>query len=399
MVGDAGKLHQVLINLIGNANKFTDAGDISLRVDAQRCDSDSLAAVNLEVSDTGIGIPFEHQQKVFQAFTQVDATSSRRYGGIGLGLAICERLVQAMGGSIELHSEPEKGTRVVIGLRLQIADRQVPQEVGGDASKDSAEPLTVLVVEDDDTNRMVAGSYLEKLGHSVMAVDSGRAALQVLDETAPSLILLDISLPEIDGLEVLKKIRAHARDDVASCPVIAMSAHVFAEEIETYLSAGMNGFLGKPYTYQELQAAIHDAQARESVSLDAEIELKQLFDSRVVDADIAELGIERVCAIAEMFVQASLSNLETLESAMRREDWQLVKSQAHKLRGSAANFGFQKLCARLLDIERCASQGCQFASIVDEPTRDLLANSVDSLNQYLQARMDTLAPRSNLRTG
>lgn len=360
--GDSGKLHQILINLIGNANKFTDNGRIILQVDRLPNDRPESMTLRFSVVDTGIGIAREKQEDIFQAFTQVDTSSARLYGGIGLGLAICERLVNAMGGKIILESELGKGTSIGIEIDLEISQSVSPAQPNPVSTAAIIEGVGVLMVEDDATNSMVTANYLQQLGHHVTAAESGEAALMLLDEGGMSLVLLDISLPGIDGLTILKYIRTHADATIANLPVIAMSAHVFTEEVDQYLSAGMNGFLGKPFSMEDLEQAIAKAFRGDAAFITKSSEprdysrLKQI-DTSMIELDINRLGMANVERLAGLFFQSAEQLKSELIAALNRGDFEKNEKLAHKMNGAAGNFGLERLCALLAGIETEAGQG------------------------------------------
>ena len=215
-----------------------------------------LRSATFFVQDTGIGISPDKHEEIFQAFTQVDASSARRYGGIGLGLAICDRLINAMGGEITLQSNIGEGTRIGFEVALHFCDDKIAELTELTKTSHEIKGLEVLMVEDDTTNRMVTNSYLTELGYRVISAETGEEAITILTKETPSLVLLDISLPGIDGLAILEHIRAHNNPLVADMPVVAMSAHVFTEEVDQYLAAGMNGFLGKPFSMEDLNNTV-----------------------------------------------------------------------------------------------------------------------------------------------
>ena len=335
LMGDSGKLHQILINLVGNANKFTDNGTIILKVDCRQADG-GKQEVHFAVIDSGIGIAADKQEDIFQAFTQVDASSSRRYGGIGLGLAICERLVHAMGGRISLDSQLGKGTNIGFTVDFDVCEIETSDRAGDISMLYRGEGIDVLMVEDDATNSMVTRRYLEHLGHRVLAAESGERALELLDGGGASLVLLDISLPGIDGLAILRYIREHADEAVSRLPVIAMSAHVFTEEVDQYLAAGMDGFLGKPFSLEDLQQAIERViqggiTASASDVPGADSQGRATFDSSPLDEDIQRLGLDSVEQLVDLFFQSAEQLREGLRVAMQRGDSASIEKLAHRL--------------------------------------------------------------------
>ncbi|HCH62942.1 MAG: hypothetical protein CL927_03105 [Deltaproteobacteria bacterium] len=267
--GDPTRVRQVVCNLVGNAVKFTADGEIRLHV---WTDSDTLW---IEVSDTGPGIPLDVQAKIFEPFTQADASMTRRHGGTGLGLAICRRLTRLMGGEIELESTPDVGSifRVRLPLHKVVTPEWHPSPASSapveDPSLDapptvepaasvpvhSTEPQAklALVVEDVAINQMVAESMLEKLGFNVETVSNGEQGLaRILGGPRFDVVLMDWHMPQMDGLEVTRLVRLAGRHT----PIIGLTASVRDEDREKALAAGMDAFLGKPFTQKELETAL-----------------------------------------------------------------------------------------------------------------------------------------------
>ena len=388
LLGDSGKLHQILINLIGNANKFTDNGSITLRVSSKPGAQGDSVNLQFLVTDTGIGIARGKQVEIFQAFTQVDSSSARHYGGIGLGLAICERLVNAMGGEISLQSKLGEGTTIGFNIDAEICravsqTQPVPQRIAG-----IAESITVLMVEDDATNSMVTNHYLQHLGHQVIATQSGEEALTILDKGGLSLILLDISLPGIDGLTILNYIRTHTDKAIANLPVIAMSAHVFTEEVDYYLCAGMNGFLGKPFSLEDLEHAIIEAISGHEViitntSQGGDPYKFSPFDTSVIENDICRLGLASVEKLATLFFQSTEPLKAELIEAMEQDNFEQLAKLAHRLNGAAGNFGLLRLCALLARIEIQANNGTNLTTALLEQFESEYDGAIAALDSYL----------------
>tara|TARA_B110000971_G_scaffold77064_1_gene79173 strand:+ start:12877 stop:15786 length:2910 start_codon:yes stop_codon:yes gene_type:complete len=387
LTGDSGKLHQILINLIGNANKFTDKGSITLQVSIHPNELQNTVFIQFLVEDSGIGIAKNKQAEVFQAFTQVDTSSARRYGGIGLGLAICDRLVDVMGGKITLNSELGSGTEIGFTLEIGLCDSApVHQQL---LTLPIVNGIDVLMVEDDVTHSMVTSNYLEHLGYRVTAAQTGEEALKFLEVLKPSLVLLDISLPGIDGLTILKHIRTHADSLISNMPVIAMSAHVFTEEVESYLNAGMNGFLGKPFSIESLEKTIMNVtNSGNSAIIDEPSNSKthlrtQTFDASVVDADIIRLGFNRVEKIVGLYLKSSNQLMYELLELIAKDNFYQTKTVAHKLNGAAGNFGFLHLCAILSEIEIMAIDNKRIPVTLMDQLQTIFGESTAALNLYM----------------
>jgi signal transduction histidine kinase/ligand-binding sensor domain-containing protein/ActR/RegA family two-component response regulator len=259
LVGDAGRLTQILLNLIGNAIKFTDRGSIAVRAGVE---SETAEAVCLRfaVTDTGIGIPPEKQALIFERFRQADTSTSRRYGGSGLGLAISSRLVEMMGGRIWVESELGKGSTfsfTAMLARSRAAARSVAAHDGPPGPAPALLPLRILLAEDDPVNQRVAVGLLTKAGHTVVMAQHGREVLKILQqEPDVDLILMDLQMPELDGLETTRLIREKEKATGAHVPILAMTASAMKGDRELCLAAGMDGYVSKPFQPQALRDAI-----------------------------------------------------------------------------------------------------------------------------------------------
>ena len=250
VVGDRERLSQILLNLGSNAVRFTDSGEV--RIEAAR--SGALPhGIEFHVKDSGIGIPESEQHRLFEPFSQI--SRSEKAGGAGLGLAISQRLAGLMGGSIRMESRPGEGSTFTLSLPLEPAGPAAPLDVAEPASA-AARRLIILVAEDNRVNRLVALRMLEKLGHEVVFAVNGLEALSTLEERQVDLVLMDCQMPEMDGLEAARRIRAHPR--TAHLPIIAITAGTVAGDEAACKEAGMNGYLSKPLTVDALQRGIAD---------------------------------------------------------------------------------------------------------------------------------------------
>lgn len=259
-LGDPGRIQQILANLIDNAIKFTESGEITVRVSP----STNSSTLRFEVNDTGTGVPPEVRKKIFQAFEQGDSSSTRQAGGSGLGLSISKKLVELMGGTIGFTPLANGGSSfwftLPLGLAPQPEAKTLPFRRGAPATENS---LRVLVVEDNETNRMVLGKMLEHLGHNWQAAENGREALYTLEQDNKfDLILVDGHMPLLDGKEFTRVLRRNANASLAAKAVIAVSADAIAGSRESYLEAGMNDYLSKPVTLTGLAQVIEKNRAQ-----------------------------------------------------------------------------------------------------------------------------------------
>ncbi len=265
VIGDANRLRQVLLNLVGNAIKFTARGEVALSVAPSP--ADGVDAIAFEVHDTGIGMPAEAVPRLFQPFTQVDASTARRFGGTGLGLAISRRLVELMGGTIGVTSTEGVGSTFRFVVPLPKAPAALPSgEPAGHASAGAGWPAErrgrALLAEDNAVNQKVALLMLRRLGWEVDAVVDGRQALQAIARTGYDVVLLDIQMPEVDGLEVARRV-VEAEPDPARRPwLIAVTANAIAGDREACLAAGIDDFVPKPVTPADLADALAHVPAR-----------------------------------------------------------------------------------------------------------------------------------------
>ncbi|SDZ90596.1 Signal transduction histidine kinase [Rubrimonas cliftonensis] len=267
--GDETRIRQIIYNLVSNAIKFTHEGRVAISVSAEDA-RDGAQTLAISIEDTGIGIAPEAQARVFDVFEQADSSTTRRFGGTGLGLAIVKRLAEGMGGGVAIESEPGVGSTFTVRLPLKVVDSEdaaAEEQTEGapGAAPDMDEPAEaprVLVVDDNDVNLEVARAMLERLGCSVTVCASGRAAIDLARAFAPDLILMDISMPGMDGCEATRRIRAL---DLRRKPRIhGMSAHVGPEHVAAAVDAGMDGFITKPVDAGSLEAALAALPRRRS---------------------------------------------------------------------------------------------------------------------------------------
>ena len=263
LVGDPTRLRQILNNLVGNALKFTKKGQIVVQAELQSLTAEA-AMLHFSVEDTGIGIALENQQKIFEAFTQADNSTTRKYGGTGLGLTICQHLVKMMGGRMWLDSELGRGScfHFTAGFGVSRAGSE-PSRSMPPVEEESTVPLKILLAEDNPVNQAVAVRLLERRGHRVTVAADGREALAALRKESFDLVLMDVQMPEMDGIEATAVIRQEERKTGAHVLIIAMTAHAMKGDQERCLLAAMDGYLSKPIRPQDLYAVLAQASAVE----------------------------------------------------------------------------------------------------------------------------------------
>jgi CheY-like chemotaxis protein len=272
VVGDPDRLRQVLLNLVGNAIKFTKHGEIEVRVWREGRERETGVELYFAVRDTGVGIPVDKQRVIFEAFRQADGSTTRKFGGTGLGLAISSRLVELMGGSIRVESEPGKGSTFHFVARFgkgqameEAEDKPLSDELQkmaaavARATPSPTRVLRILVAEDNPVNQRLAMRLLEKRGHVVSVATTGSEALALLKQTVFDVILMDVQMPDIDGLETTAIIRDREKAAGGRIPIIALTAHSMKGDRERCMSAGMDYYVTKPINAAELIEVVERA--------------------------------------------------------------------------------------------------------------------------------------------
>ncbi len=380
--GDAGRLRQVLLNLLGNALKFTERGHVRLRVSQEPGERQGWQTLLFEVEDTGIGIAPEAQSRLFGMFVQGDAGTARRYGGTGLGLAICQRIIELMQGSIGFDSQVGKGSRFWFRLELERGEsgEMTAEDIEGDVVVAAlrARPMQVLVVEDNRVNQQVAQGLLTFLGQHSTVAEDGVQALEWLDRAHFDLVLMDVQMPNMDGLEATRAIRSLPAPQNA-VPVIGMTANVMEEDQRACLDAGMDACLSKPVRRQSL-AQLLDRMSRQRVRSSAPAALSEpapaeavaeppgngvqvaalLEASRLDMALLGSLadtiGTDDCLSLLADFRASLASYRARLATAQAQADRAEIKRLCHGARGTALNLGFAQLSCELAAVEVAIAQ-------------------------------------------
>ena len=399
LLGDPLRLRQIVLNLVGNAIKFTQHGGVIVRVRPESSANGDLCCY-FSVRDTGVGIAAEKQAAVFSPFRQVDASTTRHYGGTGLGLTISARLVEMMGGRIWLESTPGKGSTFHFTVRFGLADRtaEAPVRRGAPPQARRARPrpgapkLAVLLVEDNSANRRLAQIVLARHGHAITAVDSGAAALEALQHGRFDLILMDVQMPGMDGIDTTRAIRQSERRCGRRLPIIALTAHAIAGDRERCLDAGMDGYLVKPIHPTALLDAVERLGLRpEQAGADADVQSAGAHAATLLEQ---VGGDPRLLAeIAELFARESARHMSGLREAIQSGDAETFGSAVHTLRGMLRNVratAAEQLAASLqsLDPQQHKEQA--------RATCELLEQAVSSFSERLLSLVAAAqSPRSD----
>jgi PAS domain S-box-containing protein len=385
--GDAGRLRQVLTNLIGNAIKFTEEGQVFVEV-TQEKNTDVDAILRFTIRDTGIGLPSDVQPRLFQPFTQADGSTTRKYGGTGLGLAISKQLVELMGGEIGFASEPGQGSTFWFTALMQQPlssaeqftllrpSKLVTPHTLGDVDALTKSTVRILLVEDSVINQEVAVRQLEKLGYRADVVGDGFAAVQALELNRYDIVLMDCQMPKLDGYAASAEIRIRetAITDGRHTSIIAMTANAMTGDREKCIAAGMDDYITKPIQTDDLKRALEQGTLRAGGKVEANVSasikktLPLVDRNRVLDA----VGNEgQIPAKFVEFYQSQMSEeLNRLRIAIRSGSAEEVIQIAHGCAGMNANCGLLAVVAPLRELERMGREG-------NLEGADLIADKVD----------------------
>jgi CheY-like chemotaxis protein/HPt (histidine-containing phosphotransfer) domain-containing protein len=332
--------------------KFTEEGEVAINVEPESRTEDSVL-LHFAVTDTGIGIPRDKQQYIFESFTQADGSTTRKYGGTGLGLAISSRLVSMMGGRIWVESEPGRGSafHFTVPSGLVKVREAKPGSVSASATEalpvmphtldNEPRSLCILVAEDNLVNQTLAVRLLEKRGHKVAVAADGRQALEMLESQSFDLVIMDLQMPEMDGLEATAKIREREKGTGTHLPIIAMTAYAMKRDRDRCREAGMDGYLAKPIQPQELYAALESivtGNARDSHISAAPGPSQKVLDKAAL-LDRVEGDQQLLRSVVGVFLADCPRMMEAVRTAVAERDVTRLEREAHNLKGATGNLG------------------------------------------------------------
>lgn len=405
---DPVRLRQVLLNLIGNAVKFTPRhGSVTLTVNAVSCDQDSCR-LRFGVTDTGIGIPEEKQKLIFEAFEQADTSTTREFGGTGLGLAISSRLVNLMGGRIQLASHVGRGSEFFFEVDFELATENdvVAEREARLGPLESLAPLNLLLAEDSQTNQTLAVAILRKGGHKVRVASNGREAVDLFREGGFDAILMDVQMPEMDGLAATETIRGiEADEQLGHIPIIALTAHVMAEDRQRCLKSGMDAALTKPIRPREVYAELarftgmteiepsanvatpdpHDAEKAAITipqSVQPESGLLNWAHARKTTLDDEALLLDIVSAV----LQELPDLLTRLQDSIAAADCRAIYRTAHTIKGALRTFDAtrpMRTCEEIEDLGKAEEPDA--AAELLSGLRDDVDNVISELQRFTSA--------------
>ncbi len=341
LFGDLQKIRQIVVNLLSNAVKYTTQGSVTLDLDHARDPETGLHVMSFAVSDTGIGIVPADHARIFDAYAR--GSGGEGIEGLGLGLSICRRLTEALGGSLALESTPGEGARFTLTVALPPGD---PAEVSrqGEALTQSASGRRVLVVEDQIVNRMVARGYLERMGCTVVEAGTGAEGVAAACDGRFDLVLMDLDLPDMTGGQAAGEIR----EALAEPPEIAvLTAHAIEDSAQRRAALGADRILHKPLSPRMLAALLDIAPGGPAGPASADT-------AAALASDIEDIGAEETAGIVAAFLDEIDPALAAMQAALASADWHVLARQAHRLKGAASNFALAPFCAHLARLEAAA---------------------------------------------
>jgi signal transduction histidine kinase/CheY-like chemotaxis protein/HPt (histidine-containing phosphotransfer) domain-containing protein len=356
--GDANRLRQILFNLIGNALKFTEVGEVKLIARA-RSRAEGRVTLALSIEDTGIGMTEEQCERLFQPFSQADSSTTRRYGGTGLGLSIVRRLAQLMGGDVTVQSIPDKGSTFIVTLDLEIGQAAAIDTLARPIDEEGTLVGTVLAIDDYPVNLEVLTRQLDILGVPVDTANSGIDGLNKWRQRSYALVLMDIHMPDMDGFELTRQIRAEEALSGTDrrTPIVALTANAVKSEVERCLAAGMDGYLTKPLTFNRLRETLKswlrvDQEPRQADATSAPADVREPID-RSVAAQLVGNDAAVIDSLLARFGDAGAGLMADIAAAAGDAD--RLTGLAHKLKGAARTAGATRLGALAAALERSGS--------------------------------------------
>jgi PAS domain S-box-containing protein len=361
--GDPYRLSQVLNNILSNALKFTEHGHINITTGIRERNEESVV-VEITISDTGIGISEERIWTIFEPFEQADAAISRKYGGTGLGLTICKNMIEMQHGELLVQSTEGKGSAFTIRIPYQISvETMEEKESNEEINYKSLGSKKILVAEDVELNQYLARHILESWDFEVVIAHNGREALELLLQDSFDCILMDVQMPEMDGIEATQVIRKLPDPVKSAIPIIALTANALKGDSEKYLAAGMNDYLAKPFDEESLFRVIY----RNLASLQTELSLSTKKYTGMIPANdkLYDLSMVRsvsggdegfIKKMVALFIETVPQNMRELTKAMEDGNWEQVGKTAHKLKSTVDSMGIKSIRQEIRTVETNARQ-------------------------------------------
>ncbi|MBW2303974.1 MAG: response regulator [Deltaproteobacteria bacterium] len=370
--GDPHRLRQVIVNLVGNAVKFTEKGGIQVTVKKASGGMEDggekkRVVLSFAVRDTGIGIPEEKLETIFEGFTQLDSSFTRKYGGTGLGLAISRRLVQLMGGEIRCESEVGKGSRFIFEVPFGLVDKGAMKAALSDSGEgetilrdgDEGTSCRILIADDFEVNQKVLVPILEKYGHRVRVVSNGAEAVVEVKKGLYDLVLMDIQMPVMDGLEATRRIRSLEDPELSSIPIVALTAHAVKGSREKFLEVGMNDFVTKPIEAKTLVRLIRKYADGGGLKAKSLPKFKESYGG-LLDIEYAlELveGDKRIFLAGCRAIHEKLpAKLESLQAHVQQARFGEIERLAHGIKSAMKGLGARRAAEAAFRMEKAAGK-------------------------------------------
>ncbi len=384
VLGDPVRLRQVLVNLIGNAIKFTERGSIAIVIERDPGVTNGVG-LHFVVEDTGVGVAAEHRERIFEAFSQADGSTTRKYGGTGLGLAISSTLVKLMGGRIWVESTLGHGSRFHFTATFGVSAEQAPSRRPLEMPERQGRQRRVLLVEDNIVNQRVAVGLLTNRGHHVTLASNGADAIEQLGREAFDLVLMDLQMPVMGGLEATDEIRSRERITGTHTRIVAMTAHAMTGDRERCLAHGMDGYLSKPIDPAALFAVVEEDSAGTTHLADPSIE-SEAFDEADLMARVSH-DAELARVVVTAFIEDHQPRLAALHDAISANDLPAIRRAAHAIKGAAATVGGRSLSALAKVLEELAAQG---QTALFEPAWRRIGDASEALESGLRGLLERL---------
>jgi CheY-like chemotaxis protein len=355
LLSDAAKLQRIMVNLLDNAVKFTGDGEVRLAVGATAV-GDGRFRASIRVRDTGMGIAAGRLAQLFEPFTQADPSIQETFGGSGLGLAICRQLARALGGHIEAESQPGEGSVFRFRVELPLAEAVAEAEPPGDGLACDVS-LSLLVVEDNEVNRLVTAGLLRHAGHRVIPAGTGAEALELLRRTPVDAVVLDLRLPDVDGLVLAGELRATRPRARGPLPILAVTATAGDDREAACRAAGIDAYLTKPTTLETLERTLRRIVRRPGAGIPQPLPVVESIDRRRLEGHLAVLGAVTLATIVDGFAQSAKRAEQALVRVRTTADLEAAVDALHALRGAAAQLGLVGLARASGRLEAAANAG------------------------------------------
>lgn len=398
VVGDPYRLNQILNNILSNAVKFTEKGKIVITTRIKSFE-DQTATVQVIIRDTGIGISEANIKAIFEPFVQADSAISRKYGGTGLGLTICKNLLEMQGGSLTVSSKEDIGSTFTINIPYSITDQSAMEtEVPVELNYAGLKSKKILLAEDVELNQFIAKHLLESWGLNVSIANNGKEAVSLVEQNEYDLVLMDIQMPEMDGIEATKCIRLLTDPEKSKVPIIALTANALKGDSEKYIAHGMNGYLSKPFDESKLYQVISQNISLEPLNESQPMHTEQNSQEDAMPSEdglLYDLSTIRsisggdegfVMKMVALFIETVPQNVNELNAALDAENWDMVSKMAHKLKSTLDSMGIISVKQDIRTVEQNAK---------NKESLDILPDLIDNITITIGACIEQLKKISN----